>query len=106
MSFTFHNPEENEIVSKKLLELEQRFNKAEFHKQSQLLRNVEKQHQHNEMISLKKQFKNQKTEESEFMRLKSLVEKSSSQLKKNKKRFEEKSEMQELKLEQLQHKQE
>ena len=46
-----------------LSDLQQRMQKAEFQKYSRLFEtNIEKQHEHNENIVIKKQIKNQKAE--------------------------------------------
>lgn len=55
---------------------------------------------HNERISEKKQFIMQQSEEGDYLRLKSMVDKSQSRLKKNKRRQEEMNEHKLMRMEQ------
>lgn len=69
--------EEEEKMLMMISELEQRMQRAEYQKYNRLFEtNIEKQHQHNEQIVQKKQFKDQKAEQVEYNRLKEMIDKS------------------------------
>ncbi|CDW88235.1 UNKNOWN [Stylonychia lemnae] len=105
-SLYYEDQEDDQKVQRSLYELEMRIQKAESQKYNQISKNIEKWHSHNEQIVQKQNLKSQMTQQTDYERLKDLIDKNQSFMKKSKKRVEEIRDHRDLKLESIHQKEE